>query len=270
MTNPVETDISLDEAKSAEPEVVLTPAEEAMLKTMIEHNVFYGHSKSRTNPKMRPFVLSAKSGVQIVDLMKTMSQLDKAVAMVKDKVRLGGSVLFVGTTPATKFIVKETAQRLQMPYVTTRWLGGTLTNFKTILTRINHFKKLEEDKVAGRLQKYTKKERVMIDVELSKLDRFFRGIVGLDKLPSAVVITELGDGEIAAREAKLTKIPAVAFVNTNRDPDLVKYPIASNDRNSKSVAFLLSHIEKAVVEGRVAKEADAAKLAEKAKAPAVK
>jgi len=261
MTNKTEIDINLDEARSAEPEVVLSAAEEAALKTMIENHVFYGHTKSKTNPKMRANILSTKSGVEIIDLMRTMKQLEVAYTFIKEKVKSGGSVLFVGTTPATKITTKETAIRLGMPYVVERWLGGTLTNFKTISTRVNHFKKLLEDRAAGRLQKYTKKERLDIDVELAKMDKFFSGVVSMDRLPAAVVITDLGAGNIVADEARITKVPSVAFVNTNCDPDKVNFAIASNDRNSKSVVFLLAQIEKAVKDGVAARAAVAAAAA---------
>lgn len=271
MKNITETDINLEESKPSEPEVVLTAAEEAMMKSMIDSNVFYGHMKSRTNPKMRPNIISTKNGVEVIDLMQTMKQLEKAAAVLKEKVKAGGLVLFVGTTPAAKTVVKEIADRLQMPYVNERWLGGTLTNFKTILTRINYFRKLEDDRATGKLQKYTKKERAMMDVELSKLERLFRGVVSLDRLPAAVVIADLGYNDIAAQEAALMRIPAVSLVNTSSDPDLVKYPIVANDRNSKSVSFILYALEKAVTEGKAARaQAEAAKVVEKPKPAATK
>jgi len=266
MQNAAELDVNLDESKTSEPEVVLTAAEEATMKSMIENNVFYGHLKSRTNPKMKPSIISTKNGVEVIDLTKTMKAIEKASAVLKEKAKMGGLILFVGTTPASKFVTKEVADRLQMPYVNERWLGGTLTNFKTILTRINYFRKLEDDRATGKLQKYTKKERAMIDVELLKLERLFRGVVGLDRLPAAVVITDLGYSDIAAQEAALMRIPAISLVNTSSDPELVKYPIPANDRNSKSVAFILYALEKAIAEGKAAKsQAETAKMTEKPK-----
>jgi len=265
MTKTTEIDISLDEVR-AEPEVALTQAEESRMKEMLDSNVFYGHVKSRTNPKMRSYIASTKSGVEVIDLLKTSGAVDRAAEAIKEKVRRGGTVLFVGTSSAAKFATKDVASRLMMPYVTQRWLGGTLTNFKTINTRVNHFKKLEEDKATGKLIKYTKKERLNIDIELLKFDRFMRGIEKMDKLPSIVVVADLGENEIVAREARRMKIPVVGFVNTTGNPDLVDYSIPANDRNPKSVALILAYLEKAVTDGKQMavgdEQARAAKLAE--------
>lgn len=257
ITKTTETDINLEEARADESEAALTPVEEETMKNMIDSHVFYGHLKSKTNPKMKPNIVSTKSGVEIIDLVKTMKQLDEAAEFIKSKVKAGGNVLFVGTTPASKAVVKETAERLEMPYVVERWLGGTFTNFKTISDRINHFKKLTEDKEAGRLQKYTKKERLDIDTELAKLDKFFGGIVEMDKLPAVVFISDLGAEETPAKEAKITGIPSVALVNTNCDPEKVTHPISANNRNTQSITLILSRLEKAISEGKSARKAEA-------------
>lgn len=260
-------DTNLDAADKAQEvleDVKLTADEEAKMKAMIEANIFYGHARSRTNPKMRPNILSTKSGVEVIDLLKTMKALDAALKLIKDKVAKGGSVLFVGTTPAVKTAVKATAQKLGMPYVTDRWLGGTLTNFKTISSRVAHFKKLEEDKNAGRLSKYTKKERIDIDRELARFEKLLRGIESLDRMPGVVFVADMSVNQIASREANRMKIPSVGLINTNIDPDLVDYPIPANDRNSKSIAYILNEIERAVAEGRAsAKAAEEAKLVAK-------
>lgn len=247
--------------EAAEPEVTLTPAEETEMKAMIEANVFYGHAKSKTNPKNRPHIAATKSGVEIIDLLKTIKATEAVAKLIKDKVSKGGTILFVGTTSAAKFAVKETAVKLGMPYVTERWLGGTLTNFKTISSRVSYFKKLEDDKKTGRWEKYTKKERVGIDRELSRFEKVLRGISAMDKMPAAVFVADLGTNEIAAHEARRMKIPSIALVNTTSDPDLVNYAIPANDRNSKSVVYILSKIEAAVEEGRkAAKAAEDAKI----------
>lgn len=261
MTKTAEAiDTNLDDAKVEAPEIKLTSEEESRMKAMIEANIFYGHVKSKTNPKMRANIVSTKSGVEVIDLLKVMKALDAATKLIKEKVAKGGTVLFVGTTPAAKFAVKETAVKLGMPYVTERWLGGTLTNFKTISSRVGYFKKLEDDKNTGRLGKYTKKERVGIDRELARFEKLLRGIEKLDRMPGVVFVADMGTNEIASTEAKRMKIPSVGLVNTNTDPDLLDYPIPANDRNSKSVSFILSAIEEAVLEGKAA-----AKAAEEAK-----
>ncbi|HEY4497106.1 MAG TPA: 30S ribosomal protein S2 [Candidatus Paceibacterota bacterium] len=244
-------DSELEDSKSQEPEQVLTPEEEVMLKDMMANHVFYGYSKSRTNPKMKPNIAMTKSGVEVIDAVKTMFFLNKAVDAIKQLVHGGDLVLLVGTSTAAKSTVKEIATRLQMPYVDERWLGGTLTNFKTISDRINYFKKLEQEKALGKLaQKYTKKEQLGIDVELEKFDKFFRGIENLNKLPKLVVIADTKYNEIAAKEAKKMKIKTMGIINTNSDPDIVDYPIPANDRNSKSIAFIMSYLEKFIAEAK--------------------
>lgn len=262
MTKATEIDINLEEASA--PEVALTSAEESRMKEMLDNNVFYGHVKSRTNPKMRPYITSAKSGVEVIDLVKTMSEVIRAGEAIKEKIRRGGTVLFVGTSSAAKFATKDVATRLEMPSVTQRWLGGTLTNFKTINARVNYFRKMEEDKATGKLIKFTKKERLNMDVELAKFDRFMRGIEKMDKLPGMVVIADLKENEIVAREARRMKIPAIGFVNTTSDPDMVDYPVPANDRNPKSVALILSYLEKAVLDGKQLAATDEATRAAKA------
>lgn len=242
--------------EASEPEVKLTSEEETRMRAMIEANVFYGHVKSKTNPKMRVNIASTKSGVEVIDLLKVMKALDAATKLIKDKVSKGGTVLFVGTTPAAKFAVKATAVKLGMPYVTERWLGGTLTNFKTISSRVGYFKKLEEDKNTGKLlSKYTKKERLDIDRELARFEKLLRGIETLDRMPAVVFVADMGTNQIASEEAKRMKIPSVGLVNTNTDPDLLDFPIPANDRNSKSVSYVISAIENAIMEGKAAQKA---------------
>lgn len=267
-TEVLETVDESQKADAPEQEVTLTSAEEAEMKAMIENHVFYGHAKSKTNPKNRKNIAATRSGIEVIDLLKTMKSLENVSKLIKDKVSKGGTILFVGTTPAAKFAIKETAVRLGMPYIIERWLGGTLTNFKTISSRVAHFKKLEDDKKTGRWEKYTKKERVGIDRELNRFEKLLRGISNMDRNPSLVFVADLGTNEIAAHEAKRMKIPSIAIVNTTSDPDLVDYAIPANDRNSKSISYILSKIETAVSEGRAAaKAAEEARLVNAANTP---
>ena len=162
-----------------------------------------------------------------------------------------GLILFVGTSPAAKSVLRGVAERLESPFVTERWLGGTLTNFKTITSRINYFKKLKDDEETGELEKYTKKEQLKMNKELAKLEKLFGGIENLDRMPSLLFIADLVKNEYAAREAKQKGIPIVAFLNTDADPKLVDYPIPANDRNAKSIKLLMEYLEKAANEGKV-------------------
>lgn len=252
MNNSEEILNTFEEMKT--PEVAaLNADEEALLKEMMSAAVFYGLTKSRTQPKMRPYIISTRAGIEIIDLLKTIEALGKVTQVIKDILKNKGLILTVGTTPAVKQAVKGFARRLGSPHVTERWLGGTLTNFKTISQRINYFKKLKSDKAAGALDKYTKKERMLIDLELGKLETLLSGIEDMDKLPALVFVIDLKAEEGAAREAKRMNIPIVALVNTNANPDLADYPIPANTRNPQSVQLLLSYLEKEIakIEGDV-------------------
>ena len=239
-----------------------TLQEEAVLKTMMEAGIFYGLGRSKTNPKVKPYLATTKSGVEIIDLLETLKSLNEAAAVLKEKVSHGALPLIVGTTPAVKAIVKEMAHRLNLPYTTERWLGGTLTNFKTILGRVNYMKKLEGDRLTGKLEKYTKKERLGSEREMAKLNRLFSGLELMGKLPGVAVIFDLKNHEVVAAETKRMKIPTIAISNTNGDPDIVQYPIISNDKNPASIRFIAEYLSKAIEEGkeeafRIAKENEA-------------
>ncbi len=237
----------IEDLETPQAAVSLTAEEDTRLRELISSGVFYGYTKSRTQPKMRPYIVSTRAGIEIIDLLKTMSALDTALKVMKETIASGNSILLVGTTPSVKKIVKTTAEKLLWLSVTERWLGGLLTNFKTMTSRISHFKKLNEDKASGELNKYTKKERILIDKELEKLERFLGGVRNMDKLPGLVVIVDLKAHELAAREARIMKIPTVAFLNTNADPDLVDYPIPASTRSAKSTEFLMNYIENEIL-----------------------
>lgn len=246
---------SLAEETKVREEPALSEEEEALFNEMMEVGVFYGRSKSRTNPLMKKYVLATRAGFEVIDLKETMASLKAATGFIKEVMKASnGSVLLVGTSPAAKATVKELARRLDLPAVTERWLGGTLTNFKVISERINQFKKLKADIAAGKFEKYTKKERLEQDRELARLEILFGGIEKLERFPSLILITDLAVNTLAAKEAKRTGIPVVALVNTDADPRLADYVIPANDKNPRSIKLILDYLAKAIEEAKAAKE----------------
>lgn len=230
-------------------EAAFTPEEEELFQEMMERGVFYGRSKARTNPLMKEYVLATRAGFEVIDLKQTITALSRAADFIKSAAgKDKGPILLVGTSPAAKAIVKEAVVDLDLPAVTERWLGGTLTNFKVISERINKFKKLKADIASGKFEKYTKKERLELDRDLARSEILVGGIEKLDRLPSLVLITDLNVNILAAKEAKRVGIPVVAFANTDADPRLTDYVIPANDRNPRSIELLLEYLSKAIKE----------------------
>ena len=215
----------------------------------MEVGVFYGRSKSKTNPLTRKHILKTRSGFEVIDLQGTIRHLKVAAEVLKKVMADKGLVLFVGTGPAAKSVIRGVAERLESPFITERWLGGTLTNFKTIKSRIDYFKKLEDDKESGEIEKYTKKEQLKISKELVKLNRLFGGIKTLDKMPALIFIADTVDNKYAALEAKQKGIPIIALLNTDADPRLVDYPIPANNKNRESIKLIMEYLEEAAKEG---------------------
>lgn len=246
---------SLAQETRASEEPALTSEEEEMLRELMEVGAFYGRSKARTHPLMKEYVLATRAGFEVIDLKQTIVALTRAAEFIKgisgkDK----GPILLVGTSPAAKSAVKETAEKFDLPSVTERWLGGTLTNFKIILERINQFRKLKADIAAGKFEKYTKKERLEFDRKLARLEILFGGVEKLERLPSLVLITDLSANTLAAREAKRTNIPVLAFINTDTDPRLADYKIPANDKSPKSINLLLGYLAGAIEQSKTTQE----------------
>ena len=244
-----QSDGTVDEAAEAVVEI-LSPEESKLMHEMMELGIFYGRSKSRTNPKMKPFIVNNRSGFGVINLRKTYVALQKLNEVVADAVQKQGLILLVGTSPSVKNAIKEAADELGLPYVTERWLGGTLTNFDTISKRIKYFKKLREDKMSGELAKYTKKEQLKLERELFKLEKLFGGIRNLDRIPSLVFVADLRNNELAAKEAREVGVKVVGILNTDANPDLVDYGIPANDRNRDGVEFLVNKFKTAIQEER--------------------
>lgn len=233
-----------------EPEEKVTKKEESLIKKMAKAGVHFGHSKSRKNPRMTPYVHSLRNNIQIIDLVSTAKKLDEALKFIKELVKNKGTVLFVGIQPQAKKITRETAEECKMPYVAERWLGGVLTNFKTIFKRVEHLRDLEKKKAAGELGKYTKKEQLLFDQEIEKLNKNLGGIKNLDKLPDAVLVLSIKKNSTVVREARRKKIPLIGLADTDSDPALVDYPIPSNDDAISALKFMLEQIKEVILKSK--------------------
>ena len=227
-----------------------TRKEETLIKKMAEAGVHFGHGKSRRNPKMTPYIYTLRNNIHIIDLGATAKKLDEALEFIKEIIKNEGLVLFVGTQPQAKKITKEAAEECGMPYVVERWLGGTLTNFKTIRKRVEHLLDLEKRKKTGELEKYTKKEQLLFNQEIEKLNKNLGGIKGLGKLPNAVFALSIKHDQTAVREAARKKIPIIALVDTDSDPSLADYSIPSNDDAVSTLKFMLEQVKDVIVKSK--------------------
>ena len=225
------------------------------LKELLDAGVHFGHQTKRWNPKMKPFIFDARNGIHIIDLSKTLNQLDAACNFLNATVSKGGKTLFVGTKKQAQQAVKETAKECGQFYVTERWLGGTLTNFATIKRSIGRLKQIEKMEADGTINNYVKQEQSMIRREAARLVKFFEGIRSMDKLPGAMFVVDIKREHNAVAEARRLKIPVVAIVDTNCDPELVDYPIAGNDDAIRSVRMILATIGQAITHAQAEYEA---------------
>lgn len=223
--------------------------DQALMEEMVKAGVLYGRKKSKTHPRMKPFIFGTRNGIEILELPKTMETIEKAGEFLKETAKKDGLVLVVGAKPASQDLVEEFAKKFSYPYVVKRWLGGTLTNFKTILKRIQYYMTLKADKATGKLEKYTKKERVEFDKQIERMDGFFLGLERLSRLPDAVLVVNVNDHMTSVREAHRMKIPVVAILSTDADPEVVEYPIPANDNSRNSIAWILAKLEAKVQEG---------------------
>jgi len=225
------------------------------LKELLDAGVHFGHQTKRWNPKMKPFIFEARNGIHIIDLSKTLTQLEAACDFLGDTVRKGNKLLFVGTKKQAQQAIKDTAKECNQLYVTERWLGGTLTNFATIKKSMKRMRDIEKMEADGSISNFVKQEQSMIRREAARLVKFFDGIRAMDKHPGAMVVVDIKREHNAVAEARRLKIPVVAIVDTNCDPDLVEYPIAANDDAIRSVRMILATIGQVVMQGQAEYEA---------------
>ena len=220
------------------------------MKQLLEAGVHFGHQTRRWNPKMAPYIFTERNGIYIIDLQKTVKKLEEAYMFVRDLSANGGEVLFVGTKKQAGDSVKEEAIRCGGHYVNARWLGGMMTNFKTIRRRIDRLAQLRKMEEDGTFDLLPKKEVIKLNLEIEKLEKFLGGIKDMKKLPGALFIVDPRKEKIAVSEAKKLGIPVVAIVDTNCDPDDVDYVIPGNDDAIRAVKLIAGAIASAVIEGR--------------------
>jgi small subunit ribosomal protein S2 len=220
------------------------------MKSLLEAGVHFGHRTRRWHPRMQPFIFTQRNGIHIIDLQQTMARLEEAYNAVRDAVTEGGTVLFVGTKKQAQETVQQEAERCGMPYVNQRWLGGTLTNFRTIRQRIDYMIKLEERQAGGELDRLPKKEALLLGREMAKLKVRLGGLREMRRVPKLLFLVDTRREEIAIKEAQALNIPLVALCDTNSDPFPIRYPIPANDDAIRAIKLLTAKIADAVIEGK--------------------
>ena len=220
------------------------------MKQLLEAGVHFGHQTRRWNPKMAPYIFTERNGIYIIDLQKTVNKLEEAYNFVRDLSAKGGNVLFVGTKKQAQDSIREEAERAGAYYVNARWLGGMMTNFRTIRSRVARMNQLNAMKEDGTFDMLPKKEVIKLEHEMEKLDKFLGGIQGMEKRPDALFIVDPRKEKIAVAEAKKLGIPVVAIVDTNCDPDDADYVIPGNDDAIRAVKLIAGAMASAIIEGR--------------------
>lgn len=236
------------------------------MKQLLEAGVHFGHQTRRWNPKMKKYIFTERNGIYIIDLQKTVKLLDEAYNFVRDTAAQGGTVLFVGTKKQAQDSIREEATRCGMYYINARWLGGTLTNFRTIRKRIDRMEQLKKMREDGTFDLLPKKEVVKHELEIEKLEKFLGGIKDMNKLPKAMFIVDPHKERIAVSEALKLNIPIVAIVDTNCNPDEIDYVIPGNDDAIRAVKLISGAMANAVLEGRQGQQEAAAPAEEAAEA----
>jgi small subunit ribosomal protein S2 len=219
------------------------------MKSLLETGVHFGHRSRKWNPKMKPYIFTERNGIHIIDLQQTLVYIEEIYALVRDTVADGGSVLFVGTKRQAQETIAAEATRSYMPYVNQRWLGGTLTNWRTFRDRLETMKRLERQREEGLFEQLTKKERLLLDRKMEKLELRFGGIRNMSRLPDLLYVVDVRREETAVKEANILDIPVIGLVDTNCDPDPIDYIIPANDDAIRAIKLLTSKIADAALEG---------------------
>lgn len=220
------------------------------LEELLNSGAHFGHQTKRWNPKMDEYLYGQENGVHIFDLTKTKPLVEEALAFITKSVSEGKNILILGTKKQIKDKVREVAKEVGMPYVNERWLGGIISNFDMMKRSIKKMDEMRENMASGAYKKYTKKERLLIDREITRLERFFGGIAKLESIPDILFVIDTKRETNAVREADYKKVPVVGIVDSNSDPDLVDYPIPMNDDASHALEYILELVKEAIMEGQ--------------------
>jgi small subunit ribosomal protein S2 len=234
--------------------------EKLQYKDLLEAGVHFGHLRKKWNPKMQPYIFMERKGIHIIDLNKTQENLDEAAGAMRSIARSGKKILLVATKKQAKEIVAEAAKKINMPFVTERWLGGMLTNFSTIRKSIKKMQSIEKMETDGTFENITKKERLQLTREKTKLDKVLGGIANLSRLPAAVFLVDIMHEHIALAEARRLNVQTFAMVDTNSDPTLVDFAIPANDDAAKSIAIITNYLTQAIIEGLEERKKDKEEL----------
>ena len=233
------------------------------LQELLEAGVHFGHQVRRGHPRMKPYIYGARDGIHIIDLTQSDKYLKEACEYVYNLGKIGKVLLFVGTKKQARSIVEELAQKLEAPYLVERWMGGFLTNFEEIKKNIKKLKEFRQQKEKGELSKYTKKEQLLLDRKMDKLEKVLTGVLKMEVLPDAIFVIDAVSDNIAIREANRLNIKVVAIADSNSDPSQIDYPVPGNDDAIKSIKILVETIAGAYGEGKKEAGKAAAKVAEK-------
>jgi len=236
------------ENQDLQQKLIASPVSEADLATLREMmlaGLMYGHKKSKTNPKFKQYIYTNRNGIEIIDLTQTLSALEFTIELIKQQIKEGKLILVVATQPAAKEAVENLAKKFNFSYVNEKWIGGLLTNFKVISQRLEYFKKVQADFEKGEFEKYTKKERVVINRNIFRMKKMFTGLENLTRLPDMIFIIDLSlKGHMTAvREARSIKIPIIAVLDSDDDPDLANYSIPANDHAKMSIDWIINKID---------------------------
>jgi small subunit ribosomal protein S2 len=237
------------------------------MKALLESGVHFGHRTNKWDPHMRPFIFTERNGIHIIDLQQTVKMLNQAYNVVRDTVANGGSILFVGTKRQAQETVREEAIRCGMPYVTERWLGGMLTNWSTMFQRIQELDRLEHLRDSGEINRLTKKEGLLIEREIKRLETRLSGVRSNKQLPDLIFVVDVMREDTAVHEANLIGIPVIALVDTNCDPRGVDYVIPSNDDAIRAIKLLVGKVADAVLEGKAMRKDEEEEASAEAAAP---
>jgi small subunit ribosomal protein S2 len=226
------------------------------MKALLESGVHFGHRTNKWDPAMKPYIFTERNGIHIIDLQQTVKALNAAFALVRDTVSAGGTILFIGTKRQAQETIREEAVRCGMPYVVERWMGGMITNWTTIYSRIQELDKLSKLRDTGEINRLTKKEGLLIGRKIARLDLHLSGVRQMKKVPDLVFVVDVMREATAVHEANIRNIPVIALVDTNCDPRDVDYIIPSNDDAIRAIKLLVGKVADAVIEGRAVRKDD--------------